>query len=334
MIEKIKEGPVPSDKLGKAGHEAEMQMAFYLRRAFAESSDVFVFNDLRFVRNGEVAQIDHLVLHRYGFFLIESKSVTGAIEVNKQLEFTRVHGRQRRGMKSPLTQVKMQADLFRQLLNDQKEDLRRKVLLGFMQSHFGEQRFATLVAISDGGEIKRKGCKPPNLIKADGVTSIIQDLISRHDKTQGITGMVRIAFADKQAAKELKEAEASPFTPEELSSIKRFLLDRHEPFVQPPPVAQPTVVREKPPQLLDPETSPRSTKAQEEFACGECSSREVAIVYGRYGYYFKCRLCSENTKIDFSCPNCGNKAKISKRGTEFRWKCSCGNDSHFFTNPE
>ena len=57
MIVKDKEGPIPTDKMGRAGYDAEKQMAFYLRRAFAEASDIFVFNDIRFVRNGEAAQI-------------------------------------------------------------------------------------------------------------------------------------------------------------------------------------------------------------------------------------------------------------------------------------
>ena len=54
-------------------------------------------------------------------------------------------------MKSPITQVKMQADLLQALLNDQKENLRRKVMLGMVQAYFGEQRFDRLVAVSDNG---------------------------------------------------------------------------------------------------------------------------------------------------------------------------------------
>ncbi|MCR9115470.1 MAG: NERD domain-containing protein, partial [bacterium] len=83
MIAKESNATQPTDKRQLAGFNAEKQMAFYLRRAFGESSDVFVFNDLRIVRNDEVAQIDHLVLHRYGFAIVESKSITGTVEVNQ-----------------------------------------------------------------------------------------------------------------------------------------------------------------------------------------------------------------------------------------------------------
>ncbi len=339
MILKDKDGPVPSNKTGKTGYEAEKQMAFYLRRAFGESPDVLVCNDLRVVRNGEVAQIDHLVLHRYGFFLIESKSVTGSIEVNKQLEFVRVFGRQRKGMKSPINQVKMQADLLQALLNDQKEKLRRKVLLGFVQAYFGDQRFNKLVAISDGGEINRKGCDPPELVKADQVASVIQALITRRDKTKGIGGALRMALADKKTAKQLQEDEVRAFTADELSSIKEFLLRSHQLYVQPPPVVQrPAASVPEPPPPPAPAKiaeSKTSFEPQQRHRCRHCQSEDIEIVYGQYGYYFKCRSCTKNTKIDFSCPRCGVKARISKRGALFRWKCSaCGNDSLFYTNPK
>ena len=49
-------------------------MAHYLKRAFGDTSDIYVFNDLRLLRRGEIAQIDHLVVHRWGFAIIESKA--------------------------------------------------------------------------------------------------------------------------------------------------------------------------------------------------------------------------------------------------------------------
>jgi hypothetical protein len=77
--------PSPTHPRLRAGFEAERQMAHYLHRAFATSADLYVINDLRLVdpeqpeQDGSpgVAQIDHLVLHRYGAFIVESKSVTG-----------------------------------------------------------------------------------------------------------------------------------------------------------------------------------------------------------------------------------------------------------------
>ena len=343
MIVKEKEGLIPTDKMGRAGYDAEKQMAFYLRRAFGEANDIFVFNDIRFVRNGEAAQIDHLVLHRYGFFLVESKSVTGTIEVNKHLEFARAYGRQRKGMKSPIAQVGMQADLLSALLNDQKEQLRRKVMLGMIQAYFGEERFDKLVAVSDSGVINRKGCDPAELVKADRVTSI-EETIARRDKTKGVSGALRFALADKKTSKQLKEDDLPAFTNGELDSIRSFLLQSHTPYVQPPPVVAETVSPQStpPPPASSASARPVAVQAVRETAvsypathcCRHCQTDSIEVAYGKYGYYFKCLECSKNTKIDFTC-RCGVKAKISKKGREFRWKCAaCGNNDQFFTNAE
>lgn len=77
------------NKFQEYGYNAEKQMAFYLKRAFQESNDIFVINDLRLVMNDDVAQIDHLIMHRFGFILIESKSVTSKISVNEHGEWIR-----------------------------------------------------------------------------------------------------------------------------------------------------------------------------------------------------------------------------------------------------
>lgn len=71
-----------SDRFRRAGDEAEQQMAFYLRRAFGDDPHVHVFNNLRLEHGGEVAQIDHLVFHRSGFIVVESKSVTSSVKIN------------------------------------------------------------------------------------------------------------------------------------------------------------------------------------------------------------------------------------------------------------
>ncbi len=345
MIIKEKAVAAPADKFARAGYEAEKQMAFYLRRAFGDALDVRVFNDLRFVRNDEVGQIDHLVLHRFGLALIESKSVTGTLEVNPQLEFVRVYGRQRTAIKSPIAQVELQKQLLKSLLNDHKEALLRKVLLGMVQWSFSNQRFKTFVAISDQGEIRRCNCDPPELVKADRASFEIQQIIDRHTKASGLGGMMRQLLADKETAKRLEEDDLFPFTNEEVDAICEFLLREHREVgiaVEPPPITSgpplpsttTTAVRERtavpPPPPL---TTPLPTPSPASQACRHCRSHDIEITYGQYGYYFKCRCCSKNTPIDFKCEGCDKKFRISKKGQTFTRVCSaCGSESHFFTN--
>jgi hypothetical protein len=149
-------------------------MAFYLRRAFAEAPDVLVFNDLRVERNGEIAQIDHLILHRWGMIIIESKSVTSRVKINEREEWSRLWDGRDRGMASPVLQAKRQADLLRRLLDDHALDLVGKVF-GLMQVRFGAMPIDLLVAISDDGVIQRTKKNPlPEVMKADQISERVK----------------------------------------------------------------------------------------------------------------------------------------------------------------
>ena len=103
-------------KMEVAGRRAEEQMAFYLRRFFASSGDVDVLNYLRIDLRGEVAQMDHLVLHPYGLLIVESKSVSDSVQITDDGQWKRWFNRKPSGMPSPITQAKMQAALLKELL--------------------------------------------------------------------------------------------------------------------------------------------------------------------------------------------------------------------------
>src|SRR6266571_4206830 len=101
MIVKELEPLAADDPLGKAGRRAEEQMAHYLRREFKDDANMRVFHGLRLERDGDAAQIDHLILHRYGMIIVESKSVTTRIKTNELGEWTRWFNGGAKGMPSP-----------------------------------------------------------------------------------------------------------------------------------------------------------------------------------------------------------------------------------------
>src|SRR5690606_19184822 len=108
-----------------AGAQAELQMAHYLHRAFAAEPDLHIINDLRLVEpeqpehNGKpgVCQIDHLAIHRWGMFIIESKSVAEVVEVCDDGHggdvWTRTYKRQVAAFASPIQQARRQGDFLR-----------------------------------------------------------------------------------------------------------------------------------------------------------------------------------------------------------------------------
>ena len=321
-----------TDPLAKAGRRAEEQMAFYLRREFSgdRDRDIRIINDLRLVRGEDVAQIDHLVVHRWGMVIVESKSVTSRVTINDRHEWTRWWNGREQGMPSPVLQGERQGKLLRRLLDDHAEQLVRKVL-GFLQVRFGYTPIDVIVAISDDGVIKQpKKNSVPDVLKADQVTGRIRELVEQRRK--------EASLFSKGAAN------SHSISPQEVDNICSFLLSQHQPVqtktdapdvapveiaeAQSPPVA--AVVEA----IAEPMPMPMPMPMQaDSHKCRQCGSVNMAVEYGRYGYYFKCRDCEGNTPIKVECEQCHAKAKIRKSGLEFFVNCEgCGSERVFWKN--
>lgn len=177
MILKEKEFSNSSDPRLRAGEEAEKQMAFYLQRTFRKRDDCFVINDLRVIHDGDVAQIDHLVVSVYGLFIIESKSAH-VIGIDQYGGWQRTYNEEISGMPSPVLQAKEQGRILKELLIAHKEKLRGKIFFGKMQKGFKNCPVDVYIAISDNGIIQR-GMDIPELFKADAVTGAITEKIAQ-----------------------------------------------------------------------------------------------------------------------------------------------------------
>lgn len=303
------------DKFAKAGRAAEEQMVYYLRRAFADDKNIYVFNDLRLEQEQDAAQIDHLILHRCGATIVESKSVTTRIQVNEPGEWSRWFNGSLKGMPSPVLQAQRQGDFLRKYLNAQSEMLLGK-MLGFRQSTFRNMPLDILVAISDSGIINRpKKVLLEEVCKADQVTERIQAKFEKSRKANSLFNF------------DLKESLYS-FTENELSEIIKFLLKHHKPTK-----LQPEQKTSLPNQVV--ESTPLKTKPVQpagKLICRHCQTNKLSVEYGKYGYYLKCLECSKNTPINAICKTCGDKERIRKSSREFYAECSCGTSTLFYTN--
>ncbi len=61
----------------KSGKLAELRIKFLLGKSIPGKK--YVFNNLMFLYDGKVSQIDHVVINRYGVFVIETKHWSGLI---------------------------------------------------------------------------------------------------------------------------------------------------------------------------------------------------------------------------------------------------------------
>jgi len=313
IVKEADEAPVTGVR-AEAGRRAERQMAHYLRRAFAETPAVRVFNDLRLERDGEVAQIDHLLLHRHVFVIIESKSVHDAVSVDARGEWRRrVRGRWQ-GMPSPIEQARRQGELLRAVLNDHMDKLLGKVL-GLVQARFYGCPIDLLVAVSDEGSIERKGRVPDEIHKADQTPGAALEIMRRHRRAAGL-----MAITDPKWG-------GYTFRTDELERIEAFLLDRHTPRAHPepgPPAAEPDPTP-GPTNRLPPEMPPSAPAHRFALRCRHCNGADLHARSGRYGYYVKCAHCDGNTPIPKGCDLCGRSGKVRKQGDEFLRVCEdCG----------
>jgi hypothetical protein len=295
-----------SDKFAVAGRRAEEQMVHYLKRFFGASQEVDVLNYLRIDLQGEVAQMDHLVLHPFGLSIVESKSVAGSVQIKDDGQWIRWFNKQPQGMRSPVTQAEMQAMLLRELLS---RTVKQK---GF----FDTVDIDVLVAISDSGTIQWPGSGPlPEVCKADQVPGRIETKL-RERQSRG----------------------PAVLTAEHRRAIAQFLMSIHMPLqAQPAQSPAPARVEERhaPARAIEvaPEVDRPASASLPAKVCKHCGATDLEMQYGKYGYYFVCKACQKNTGIKFACPSCSAEGRVRKQGAAFFAECkSCSASSLFHTN--
>ena len=155
-------------------------------------------------------------------------------------------------------------------------------------------------------------------------------------------------FFDKAGVFEVVGSLARCLSTETLEKVGQTLIRMHRPasfnyaakfgISQGQPVAVPVVA--VPPISIAPEPIPQKSisvdKTLEQTTqqtCRECKSVKLSVLYGKFGYYFKCSDCDSNTPIKISCGKEGHKERIRKDGSKFYRECSdCNSSNLLFVN--
>jgi hypothetical protein len=321
---------IPTDKFTQAGINAEKQMAFYLAEAFGNDSSILVLNGLRLKSKVSFHQIDHLIIHKYGMIIIESKSVTGKVFINKLGEWSREF-KSEEGMPSPIKQAERQAVF----LKDYLDECPLQIAGDFgSRRTFKDMPVDVLVAISDKAIIKRDEESPIHKVfKADQISDEIKDKTQRYKDDNEFFGISFQGFSMNGDTRE---------------RIGEFLIQAHTPRAVESPSLADSAMSAKPDKKTqvqipispnnfrrtEPTKPDEQTRGQTHFHCRECDSTNIIILWGKYGYYFKCNDCKHNTPINQMCPRCNLKLKIRKEKDNFYAECtSCHESNHFYTNP-
>lgn len=67
-------------------------------------------------------------------------------------------------------------------------------------------------------------------------------------------------------------------------------------------------------------------------SCKHCEGKDGSILYGKFGYYFRCTACGKNTALRFTCLD-GHSPRLRKDRDDFYRECvDCGTSVLFFRN--
>jgi hypothetical protein len=331
MIIKENTNTSPSDKFEKAGYDAEQKVAYYLKMAFGENSDLLILNDLRVeFEDGITAQMDHLVIHMHGLIIIESKSVAGKLQVQDDGQWIRwysqVSGKDKSiGMPNPIKQAKLQGQtLKRVLLNHATNENTRKALEAFPID------VLVTFSTSNGGIFlaKDKSLYPevcPSDAVDDRVNQIVLDRAKNtNSKDFYLSEANRIKLADH-----LVKIHKPFISSKEIADKSVKIKQKVSEYVAKPEPKKTNVIDAIAETISSVFTAPKS---KFKLTCRKCKSSNLEVRFGK-NYYLKCLSCDENNRIDVSCPKCSRLLKIRKDKNHFFADCkSCETSEIFHIN--
>lgn len=102
----------------KKGYQKEKENAYLIDFEFKNSKNVYIIHDLRLEHNGRVAQIDHLLLSRFGIEVLESKSFTGIVTIKSDNSLEVKYKDKIIAQPNPLEQASRHETVLREVLND------------------------------------------------------------------------------------------------------------------------------------------------------------------------------------------------------------------------
>lgn len=321
----------------RAGLKGEQQARYLIDFDFAASQNWAVIHDLRLQHQGRVAQIDHLLINRWlDVYVLETKHFHAGIKITEHGEFLQWNAYRRNfeGIASPLEQNQRHISVLEQVMLQLPlpERLGLRIRPGFH----------SLVLVSANARIDRhRRFDSTQVIKADQLKKRIWRDI---DEENPLYGLLRTA--------------AKMVSGQTIAELARQLAACHQPSsqpssVQPAAATSPAARRGRiEPHFAAPATPPplpaavathtgatTSTAAAHPagdtsaaLGCRNCHSPVGQVLYGKYGYYFKCRGCGGNTAIRLSCAP-GHQPRLRKSGPHFHRDCpQCGSSERIFSN--
>ncbi|AMO21998.1 hypothetical protein GCM10027034_22740 [Ramlibacter solisilvae] len=254
----------------RKGIQGEKESAYFLDQHFKGGENHVVLHDLRLVIDGDVAQIDHLIVNRaFGFYLIETKNYAGSVSINSMGEFTVDYDSQRFGVPSPIEQSRRHERILRTWLE-------RLEITNRIGSDF---EFHHVVMFHPKAIINRPAAKDfdtSNVIKADQFPSWHRRFV---DKDLGIGSVFRgIAnMRSLETIKEWGEKLARQHRPENPFELPEFMQPKQPPKT--PSAPKPAPPRQVP--AVKVTDASMGEPQQKRLVCLHCNAK-ISYAEGRY----------------------------------------------------
>lgn len=257
----------------KQGIDGERDAAFHIDSLMRDGANTAVLHDLRFVVDGEVAQIDHLVFNRLlDFILVETKCYAGHVEINDLGEFTVRYGSGKRfGVASPLAQSERHARVLAKLLER----------LGIIGRLGTQPKFHHLVMFHPKAIIQRPDAKRmdvSNVIKADQFAQWRERWLEDPSALTALTSILNMRGRDTLRA--WAELLMRQHQPADLLALPDFMQPRTG---GPSPANSGAVSRQEPPPL----EPVQEAEPAKRLICASCNAK-ISYAEGKF--------CWNNTK--------------------------------------
>lgn len=208
----------------KKGEQGELDSAYYIDFYYSKTQKTAVIHDIRIEHNGQVAQIDHLMINGVlAFHIIESKNYSSQVKINSVGEFEIYNHRQNRyiGIPSPIEQTNRQIHILQQFIKD-KGILPKK---GGMRLNATYQGF---ILFSPQSVIERPEPKEFNtdiVVKADVFKTAREKFMGKQADKQILSNFIDIGkflLLSSEEIKEVAEKIVSYHSPKPINYRQKF----------------------------------------------------------------------------------------------------------------
>ncbi len=250
-------------------------------------------------------------------YVLESKNYYYGIKITEEGEFLVWSGKGYQAIESPFEQNQRHIQALRSSVEDRNLGPKR---LGFAIPI----SFRNVVLVSPTSNVLKPKAATFDLstvIKADAFVSVVAKVMEK----KSIIEAPKLVGSD--TLRDFSEKLARLHRPGSFDYAAKFGINNTDTTK----ITQaPTIVASP----IAPVYSSAAHESKDVFACRKCNSPKMEVMYGKFGYYFKCGECDGNTPIKIACGTIGHNERIRKDGKKFFRECSdCGSSSVYFVNP-